>query len=171
LKDFSGRVGRSAPFSRTDPVVQLNRFRVLVVAACAALALGLGASGCAKVESAPTGTSKGVGLADAGGVPDAGAATGPEVSSAAPQLPPFVPPSSTCGDGVKQSAETCDDGNAIGGDGCSAGCALEPGYTCANAGERCERAVACGDHAIEGRETCDDGNTVDGDGCSSGCTL
>lgn len=32
-----------------------------------------------------------------------------------------------CGDGVLDTGETCDDGNNINGDGCSAGCALETG--------------------------------------------
>jgi uncharacterized repeat protein (TIGR01451 family) len=35
-----------------------------------------------------------------------------------------------CGDGVKVSSEQCDDGNFINGDGCSASCAIEPGYAC-----------------------------------------
>jgi cysteine-rich repeat protein len=33
---------------------------------------------------------------------------------------------SSCGDGVISSPETCDDGNEVGGDGCSATCAIEP---------------------------------------------
>ena len=36
----------------------------------------------------------------------------------------------TCGDGLVNDDETCDDGNAISGDGCNAECALEEGYTC-----------------------------------------
>jgi uncharacterized repeat protein (TIGR01451 family) len=35
-----------------------------------------------------------------------------------------------CGDGVKVASEQCDDGNFIGGDGCSAGCAVEDGFAC-----------------------------------------
>jgi fibro-slime domain-containing protein len=35
-----------------------------------------------------------------------------------------------CGDGLKTGAETCDDGNTAGGDGCSASCAVERGFTC-----------------------------------------
>ena len=36
-----------------------------------------------------------------------------------------------CGNGVRAAgAETCDDGNTIPGDGCSATCAQEPNYTC-----------------------------------------
>ena len=35
-----------------------------------------------------------------------------------------------CPDGLTQAPETCDDNNAIGGDGCSAVCAVEGGYSC-----------------------------------------
>ena len=35
-----------------------------------------------------------------------------------------------CGDGVKFPGEACDDGNTRNGDGCSATCTLEPGFTC-----------------------------------------
>ena len=40
----------------------------------------------------------------------------------------------TCGDGTVDTHEPCDDGNLVGGDGCSAGCAIEPGYACTGAG-------------------------------------
>eukprot|EP00656_Telonema_subtile_P054704 TRINITY_DN8238_c0_g1_i1.p1 TRINITY_DN8238_c0_g1~~TRINITY_DN8238_c0_g1_i1.p1 ORF type:complete len:539 (+),score=107.56 TRINITY_DN8238_c0_g1_i1:120-1736(+) len=35
-----------------------------------------------------------------------------------------------CGDGVHEDSEGCDDGNKIPGDGCSAGCAVEPEWYC-----------------------------------------
>jgi len=35
-----------------------------------------------------------------------------------------------CGDGVREFSEACDDGNDVGGDGCSTSCAVEPGFTC-----------------------------------------
>lgn len=50
--------------------------------------------------------------------------------------------------------ETCDDGNTVSGDGCSATCQFE-----------------CGNNVLDSGETCDDGNRVDGDGCSSTCIL
>ena len=59
-----------------------------------------------------------------------------------------------CGDGVTDTGEECDDGNAIDGDGCSRICAL-PG---------------CGDGVAEGLEECDDGNLIDDDGCTNACT-
>ncbi|MFH1726041.1 MAG: LamG-like jellyroll fold domain-containing protein [Elusimicrobiota bacterium] len=36
-----------------------------------------------------------------------------------------------CGNGVLDAQEACDDGNRDGGEGCSAACAVEPGYGCA----------------------------------------
>ena len=60
----------------------------------------------------------------------------------------------TCGDGVVQLGEGCDDGNRVDCDGCSAACTLETG---------------CGDGVRCGAEACDDGNSDDCDGCSATC--
>ena len=60
----------------------------------------------------------------------------------------------TCGNGVREGPETCDDGNTEDGDGCSASCGREP---------------RCGDGIVDAGEACDDGNVEDGDGCSSRC--
>jgi len=96
-------------------------------------------------------------------------------------------PGAVCGDGVQEPPEQCDDGNTVGGDGCSADCIpevcgdgiLEPvteecddggtvdGDGCAS-DCTCEPEV-CGDGILGCTEECDDGNTVDGDGCSSTC--
>jgi cysteine-rich repeat protein len=38
-----------------------------------------------------------------------------------------------CGDGITDADEGCDDGNPDDGDGCSAACAVEPGWTCLGA--------------------------------------
>ncbi len=67
---------------------------------------------------------------------------------------------SFCGDGRRDAAsgETCDDGNLNAGDGCSAVCRLEPGWTCAGTPSIC--TSVCGDNIVVGAETCDDGNTV-----------
>ncbi|WP_375743084.1 amidohydrolase family protein [Corallococcus interemptor] len=62
-----------------------------------------------------------------------------------------------CGDGKKEGAEQCDDGNTVGGDGCEANCTL-PG-------------TKCGDGVLTPPEACDDGNTVGGDGCEADCTV
>ncbi|MFH1725635.1 MAG: LamG-like jellyroll fold domain-containing protein, partial [Elusimicrobiota bacterium] len=39
-------------------------------------------------------------------------------------------PSGVCGNGVYEPYEGCDDGGTASGDGCSAACAVEPGYWC-----------------------------------------
>jgi cysteine-rich repeat protein len=65
-----------------------------------------------------------------------------------------------CGDGVVDSAETCDDGNHDDCDGCSAACAVEAGLGCGDG----VAFPSCG-------ETCDDANAIDGDGCSATCTI
>jgi cysteine-rich repeat protein len=36
----------------------------------------------------------------------------------------------TCGDGTRSRGEACDDGNVIGGDGCSTTCVVESGFVC-----------------------------------------
>jgi len=74
-----------------------------------------------------------------------------------------------CGDGVVNAAETCDDGNTTAGDGCSAACAIEPGWTCSGQPSACTEI--CGDTLVVGDEQCDDGNLVDTDGCTSRCVL
>jgi cysteine-rich repeat protein len=75
-----------------------------------------------------------------------------------------------CGDGAIVSPnETCDDGNTVSGDGCSATCAQETGWTCTGTPSVCTRN--CGNGVIGSGETCDDGNAVGGDGCSATCTV
>ncbi len=55
-----------------------------------------------------------------------------------------------CGNGFVDPREACDDGNAIGGDGCSADC---------------RKVEACGDRVADEGEQCDDGNANPVDGC------
>ncbi|MBK7824336.1 MAG: DUF4215 domain-containing protein [Nannocystis sp.] len=59
-----------------------------------------------------------------------------------------------CGDGIKNGAEECDDGNDVAGDGCEPGCVV---------------TAVCGDGMQQVGEACDDGNTMDGDACSADC--
>jgi len=59
----------------------------------------------------------------------------------------------TCGNGISEVGETCDDGNTVDKDGCSARCVAE----------------LCGNGILNPQEQCDDGNTVEGDGCDSNC--
>ncbi|MEL6179824.1 MAG: DUF4215 domain-containing protein, partial [Myxococcota bacterium] len=80
---------------------------------------------------------------------------------------------SVCGDGVVSGIEQCDDGNPDDGDGCSSGCAVEPGFDCLELNDDPSNCFQppCGNSMLEFPESCDDGNTDDGDGCSSICQL
>lgn len=78
-------------------------------------------------------------------------------------------PAGACGDGFVMGQETCDDANALDGDGCSSLCVPEPGFSCGGEPSTC--ATTCGDGVLSPTEGCDDGNTADGDGCNAGCGL
>jgi fibro-slime domain-containing protein len=76
------------------------------------------------------------------------------------------------GDRILTQDEACDDGNRANGDGCSSTClVVEPGFSCAVAGELCQPIAKCGDGVISNPELCDDGGTALGDGCSPRCNL
>ena len=85
----------------------------------------------------------------------------------------------SCGDGIVQTGEQCDDGNLGGGDGCSPTCTIEAYFVCDNTepGDLSNCHALCGDGVtmwmLSGSkaEKCDDGNTIDGDGCSSSCQV
>jgi cysteine-rich repeat protein len=65
--------------------------------------------------------------------------------------------SDTCGNGMLDPGEQCDDGALNGpNDRCSIACVITP---------------KCGDTHVDAPETCDDGNTVSGDCCSSACKV
>jgi cysteine-rich repeat protein len=70
---------------------------------------------------------------------------------------------------VITTGEGCDDGNKKDGDGCSSGCAVEPGWNCQGTPSVC--TAICGDGLAVGPEQCDDGNTLAGDGCSPSCAF
>jgi fibro-slime domain-containing protein len=87
-------------------------------------------------------------------------------------LPPPPPAAVFCGDGtVNQSSESCDDGNAKPGDGCSGLCTIEPHWSCPPSGGPCSSTILCGNGSREVGESCDDGNTTAGDGCSAQCLI
>jgi cysteine-rich repeat protein len=65
-------------------------------------------------------------------------------------------PVASCGNGVVDPGEVCDDGNTDDCDACTTHCTLVNG---------------CGDGVVCGGETCDDKNGVACDGCSPACTL
>jgi len=75
----------------------------------------------------------------------------------------------TCGNGLREGGEECDDGNTKAGDGCTSECRLETDWACPIPGTPCTSLVVCGDGHISGSEICDDHNTTDGDGCSANC--
>ncbi|MBI1813247.1 DUF4215 domain-containing protein [Candidatus Peregrinibacteria bacterium] len=80
-----------------------------------------------------------------------------------------------CGNGIVESGEQCDDGNAWYGDGCTL-CGIEVGYACSGSPSVCvpgeaQHQSSCGNGIIERGEQCDDGNTTNADGCSDACAL
>ena len=103
------------------------------------------------------------------------------------ETPDTCEPADTCGNGLVEAGEACDDGNRGSGDGCSAFCfidALPTGVDCSTNGAAvcasgicdttespatCEAANSCGNSVIETGEACDDGGMVPGDGCSPTC--
>jgi cysteine-rich repeat protein len=62
-----------------------------------------------------------------------------------------LPP--TCGNGMTDTGEECDDGNTNPGDGCTDSCTI------------------CGNNQITAPETCDDGNTLVDDNCPEDCQV
>ena len=72
-----------------------------------------------------------------------------------------------CGDGFV-SGEACDDGNVLGGDGCSSSCELEVGWQCVGTLPSVCDGI-CGDGITVGVEGCDDGNLESCDGCDASC--
>jgi cysteine-rich repeat protein len=76
-----------------------------------------------------------------------------------------------CGNELLETGESCDDGNTAAGDGCSAACTIECGFTCSawRSGFQQSCALTCGDGITMASEQCDDGNTEAGDGCSENC--
>ena len=99
------------------------------------------------------------------------------------EVPPICEPAGSCGNGVIDAGESCDDGNLMTGDGCSSVCLLEDGEPCTDNAQcvsaicdsvdsnSCEPANTCGNGALEAGEACDDGNASAGDGCNPQCLL
>jgi cysteine-rich repeat protein len=119
-------------------------------------------TGVATISNAlPT---NGVASTLAGGSTTIEAAAGAQSDSTTLTVQPDI-----CGDTTVGITEVCDDGNQVGGDGCSASCSPEVGFSCAGSPSVC--TPQCGDEQIVGGETCDDGDTTGGDGCSASCTV
>ncbi len=75
----------------------------------------------------------------------------------------------SCGNGIANNGEACDDGNLLNGDGCTSQCTVEAQWNCPLFGQPC--TAVCGDGVKKGQEECDDGNTASNDGCSSMCKV
>jgi fibro-slime domain-containing protein len=114
------------------------------------------AGGCAGVHNA-------VSSGGAGGSRDGGG-----VDRARPPADAISVDPAKCGNGQPDPGEACDDHNTVAGDGCTALCQIEPGWSCPTFGAPCNPPV-CGDGILALNELCDDGNTVGGDGCSANC--
>ncbi|MCZ6568666.1 MAG: dockerin type I domain-containing protein, partial [Deltaproteobacteria bacterium] len=76
-----------------------------------------------------------------------------------------------CGNGLIELLEACDDGGSVAGDGCSASCLVEDGFSCEGEPSVCVLDQDCPNGITEGTEQCDDGNDVECDGCSPLCQL
>lgn len=70
-----------------------------------------------------------------------------------------------CGNGYVEVNEICDDGGKANGDGCSADCQVEAGWTCDDRSPTSCTAI-CGDEMIVGNEACDSEN-LDGKSCET----
>ena len=112
---------------------------------------------------------------DAGRIqpPDAAVSNGKTCTADGGKCYAVVDAGPYCGDGLVQEnlGETCDDGNRVGGDGCSGICRLEPNFECPTPGQPCVSTVRCGNGSREAGEACDDANNENGDGCSSNCSV
>ena len=97
-------------------------------------------------------------------------------------------PALTCGNGLLESGESCDDGNTLASDGCNATCLIETNNPCGVTGAAscesgvcdtvgqaapgmCEAALTCGNGARDAGEGCDDGNIIPSDGCDALCKI
>ena len=49
----------------------------------------------------------------------------------------------TCGNGIRQGEEGCDDGNVASGDGCDQGCRIESGFVCRSGNLEAESSDYC----------------------------
>ncbi len=76
----------------------------------------------------------------------------------------------TCGDGVVDTSEECDDGNAMLADGCS-NCVLDPRTRCVGEPSVCSSTCQDGIVDFDALEQCDDGNAINDDRCSDLCEL
>lgn len=123
---------------------------------------GTGGSGGGATAGGMGGSGGTGGMGGAGGAGGTGGTggTGGSGGSAGGDAGMFFPDAgpSTCGNGIREGGELCDDMNMVDTDQCKNDCT----YGAAGA--------YCGDGMMTGAEACDDGNAISGDGCEADCT-
>lgn len=78
-------------------------------------------------------------------------------------------PCGTCGDGIVDPNETCDDGNTQSGDGCSAQCRIESCWSCNGAPSTC--TPAADDTPCDDGSACTASDTCQGGVCTGGAPV
>lgn len=131
------------------------------------LLLSLGGAGIAL--GAACGDGQGVVRGDASSTGGSGGAGGAGGAGAMGGCSPIYRPCWYCGDGRLDPREECDDGNEVGGDGCSALCQIEHGHACTVSW--CMTSSFCGDGIVTDGEACDDGNRTPGGASGIGCRI
>lgn len=100
-----------------------------------ALAAGLASAGCfADEQPKLTGADASSGAASTGAVTDGSTAEPSSSTASSTDASASSGMSGTCGNGVVDPGEACDDGGVAAGDGCSPQCAMEPLYVFLSAG-------------------------------------
>lgn len=96
---------------------------------------------------------------------------------------PSDPYQTTCGNGLLDENEACDDGNTNSGDGCSGTCtSVEANYRCPIPGYPCQFVTTpepgpvtpvakCKNGIVEEGEQCDDNNPWNDGGCTANCRI
>ena len=157
-----------------------NRFqalRSLVVSAASAL-LVVACGGTPEVTNPNGDPIAGSGSVDTGGNGGSGGGTQLDLGGA-PNPNPIgmggeagsADTGPTCGDGVLEDPETCDDGNTTPADGCDGVCALEANWECPTPGKACVphlKPAVCGNGELEAPETCDLGKDSAGKSLNDG---
>ncbi len=145
------------------------RARIALVLSVFLIALGLSCSanqtsntGLGEVSGGNGGTGNSGGTAGTSGSKNSGGTSGTVTVDASP-----TQDTPGCGNLMQDMGEECDDGNTMGGDGCSAACRVEADYVCPQVGP-CTPDM-CGNGHLASFEACDDNNTNSGDGCSGDC--
>lgn len=77
------------------------------------------------VAKTASSTLTGTGLGEGSGA-GSGSGTGTSPNPCDDCVGEGLPPDPTCGNNLREAGEACDDGNLLGGDGCSATCSVEP---------------------------------------------